>query len=104
MRARKSDGSWVPWGGKYAQGQQGCSESNPYQQGWFVPHDVEGLRNLMGKDFFLANLTEFFEKTPRSFKWNDYYNHANEPVHHVPYMFVYAGAPWFDPKNGPVSS
>lgn len=40
----------------------------------------------------------FFEKTPSSFGWNDYYNHANEPVHHVPYLFVYAGKPWLTQK------
>jgi len=26
--------------------------------------------------------------------WNDYYNHANEPVHHVPFLFNRLGAPW----------
>jgi predicted alpha-1,2-mannosidase len=98
MRARNPDGSWMPWEGKLKQGSQGCIESNPYQQGWFVPHDVEGLIQLMGKHYFVKDLTEFFEKTPRSFKWNDYYNHANEPVHHVPYMFVYAGKPWLTQK------
>ena len=25
--------------------------------------------------------------------WNAYYNHANEPVHHVPFMFNRLGAP-----------
>lgn len=97
MRARQRDGSWTPWKGATAGG-QGCVESNPYQQGWFVPQDVAGLIGLMGKDYFLSHLTEFFEKTPPSFKWNDYYNHANEPVHHVAYMFTYAGAPWLTQK------
>jgi putative alpha-1,2-mannosidase len=31
---------------------------------------------------------------PDNFGWNSYYNHSNEPVHHVPYPFVYAGKPW----------
>ena len=48
----------------------------------------------MGRDYFLHYLMEFFEKTPLSFQWNDYYNHANEPVHHVAYLFTYAGEPW----------
>ena len=97
MRARNADGSWTPWKSATAHG-QGCVESNPYQQGWFVPHDVAGLIELMGKDYFLSYLTDFFEKTPANFKWNDYYNHANEPVHHVPYLFTYAGAPWLSQK------
>jgi len=97
MRARKADGSWTDWRGPTLHG-QGCVESNPYQQGWFVPQDVEGLVQLMGHDYFLSYLTDFFEKTPGNFKWNDYYNHANEPVHHVPDMFVYGGAPWLSQK------
>jgi predicted alpha-1,2-mannosidase len=97
MHARRADGAWTPWRGRTAGG-QGCVESNPYQQGWFVPHDVQGLINLMGREYFLAYLTEFFEKTPLSFQWNDYYNHSNEPVHHVAYLFVYAGQPWLTQK------
>ncbi|HOX40166.1 MAG TPA: GH92 family glycosyl hydrolase [Candidatus Brocadiia bacterium] len=97
MRPRNLDGSWAAWQGATVDG-QGCVESNPYQQGWFVPHDVAGLIDLMGRDYFLSHLTEFFEKTPPSFKWNPHYNHANEPVHHVAYMFAYAGAPWLTQK------
>jgi predicted alpha-1,2-mannosidase len=52
----------------------------------------------MGKDYFLRYLTDLFEKTPTNFAWNPYYNHANEPVHHVPYLFTYAGAPWLTQK------
>lgn len=97
MRARNRDGSWTTWHGATTEG-QGCVESNPYQQGWFVPHDVPGLIQLMGKQYFLDYLTAFFEKTPANFKWNPYYNHANEPVHQVAYLFVYAGAPWLTQK------
>ena len=97
MRARGADGAWTPWKGATAHG-QGCVESNPYQQGWFVPHDVAGLIDLMGQDYFLSYLSDFFEQTPKNFKWNDYYNHANEPVHHVAYLFAYAGAPWLSQK------
>lgn len=97
MRARTRDGGWMRWRSATTHG-QGCVESNPFQQGWFVPHDVAGMMDLMGHDYFVRYLTEFFEKTPSSFKWNDYYNHANEPVHHVPYLFAYAGKPWLTQK------
>jgi predicted alpha-1,2-mannosidase len=97
MHAKNADGSWTKWEGATQQG-QGCVESNPYQQGWFVPQDVAGLIELMGKEYFLSYLTEFFEKTPLTFKWNDYYNHANEPVHHATYLFAYAGKPWLSEK------
>ena len=97
MHARNADGSWTKWEGATTEG-QGCVESDPYQQGWFVPQDVAGLMDLMGKDYFVRYLTEFFEKTPLTFKWNNYYNHANEPVHHAAYLFAYAGKPWFTQK------
>ena len=98
MRGKNAKGDWIPWLGKTAFG-QGCTESNPLQQTWFVPHDVFGLIELMGGgESFSGQLEAFFEKTPSSFGWNEYYNHANEPVHHVPYLFVYAGKPWLTQK------
>ncbi len=102
MRTRlknASDGSaaWMPWRGKTGQN-QGTVESNPYQQGWFVPHDVYGLMGLMGEEAFLRELTAFFDQTPEDFLWNDYYNHPNEPCHHVAYLFAYAGQPWLTQK------
>jgi len=98
MRGKNAKGDWIPWLGKTTFG-QGCTESNPLQQTWFVPHDVFGLIELMGgAESFSEQLEAFFEKTPSSFGWNEYYNHANEPVHHAPYLFVYAGKPWLTQK------
>jgi predicted alpha-1,2-mannosidase len=98
FRARTSDGSWTEWKGKTVHG-QGCIESNPLQQGWFVPHDLEGLKALMGgEDAYRDSLISFFEKTPADFLWNNYYNHANEPVHHVPFMLNTAGVPYLTQK------
>ena len=93
FHARKADGSWTDWRGKTVHG-QGCVESNPYQQGWFVPHDIKGLIQLFGKEYFTRELINFFEKAPQKFTWNDYYNHPNEPVHQVAFMFPYIGMPW----------
>jgi predicted alpha-1,2-mannosidase len=95
----EKDGSakWLPWHGKTAQN-QGTVESNPYQQGWFVPHDVAGLASLMGEPFFVQELEAFFDKTPEDFLWNDYYNHPNEPCHHVAFLFDYVGKPWLTQK------
>ena len=98
MRAKNAAGEWIPWLGSTEFG-QGCTESNPLQQTWFVPHDIAGLIKLMGgAEEFSRKLEDFFEETPPSFGWNNYYNHANEPVHHVPYLFVYAGKPWLTQK------
>ncbi len=100
FRPKKTDGSWQEWPeeGRLKEW-YGCIESNPYQQGWFVPHDIEGLVALMGgQEKVVADLENFFEKTPKDFFWNDYYNHANEPVHNVPVMFNKLGRPWLTQK------
>ncbi|MFA5649582.1 MAG: GH92 family glycosyl hydrolase [Proteiniphilum sp.] len=100
FRAKNEDGTWQEWPerGRLQDG-YGTVESNPYQQGWFVPHDVDGMVELMGgNEKVLADLIEFFEKVPEDMMWNDYYNHANEPVHHVPFLFNRLGAPWLTQK------
>ncbi|MDM1295250.1 glycoside hydrolase family 92 protein [Sphingobacterium sp. N143] len=100
FRPRKSDGSWEEWP-ENARTKEwyGTIESNPYQQGWFVPHDIPGMIELMGgKEKTLADLTDFFEKTPENMLWNDYYNHANEPVHLVPFLFNHLEAPYLTQK------
>lgn len=97
FRGRKVDGAFGPWRGELAQNHC-CTESNPLQQGWFVPHDVPGLIALLGKEAFLKKLTDFFDRSSDDFLWNNYYNHPNEPVHHVPFLFPYAGQPWLTQK------
>ena len=96
FRPRRADGSWAPWPENARTTEwYGCIESTPYQQGWFVPHDVEGMVELMGgREAMLADLNEFFEKAPADMHWNAYYNHANEPVHLVPFLFNRLGEPW----------
>lgn len=96
FRPKKEDGSWEPWPAEGRLKQwYGSMEANPYQQGWFVPQDIEGMIALMGgREKTLADLTNFFDQVPESMMWNDYYNHANEPVHHVPFLFNRLGAPW----------
>ncbi|CAM4203731.1 GH92 family glycosyl hydrolase [Zobellia nedashkovskayae] len=98
FRAKDSTGTWLDWEGKTKHG-QGCIESNPYQQGWFVPHDIDGLKDLMGgEEAFKDELVSFFDNTPEDFLWNNYYNHPNEPVHHVPFMLNEAGMPHLTQK------
>ncbi len=100
FRAKNEDGSWKEWPerGRLQDG-YGTVESNPYQQGWFVPHDVEGMVALMGgKEKVIADLIKFFENVPEDMMWNEYYNHANEPVHHVPFLFNRLGHPWLTQK------
>jgi predicted alpha-1,2-mannosidase len=79
------------------------TESNAWQYLWYVPHDVAGLIELMGgKAAFVERLDEFF--TISSFNSGPFYGgvtgvigqyvHGNEPSHHVPYLYNYAGAAW----------
>ena len=100
FRPRNADGSWQPWPqeGRLKEW-YGCFEANPYQQGWFVPHDVPGMVELMGgREKVLADLKQLFDQTPSDFLWNLYYNHANEPVHFVPFLFNQLGEPWLTQK------
>jgi predicted alpha-1,2-mannosidase len=96
FRPKNDDGSWQAWpdSGRIKQW-YGTIESNPYQQGWFVPQDVPGMVKLMGgREKVIADLNNLFEKTPDNMMWNDYFNQANEPVHHVPFLYNRLGAPW----------
>ena len=100
FRPRNADGTWQPWPeeGRLKQW-YGSVECNPYQQGWFVPHDVNGMVELMGgREKVGKDLENFFNRVPENMMWNDYYNHANEPVHHVPYLFNRIMEPWFTQK------
>jgi len=97
MRAKNRKGDWNPWEGSTVFG-QGCEESNPLQQTWFVPHDPVGLMKLMGEDHFFSTLEDMFERTPPSCFWNPYYNHSNEPVHQLVYIFACTGRPWLSQK------
>lgn len=100
FRPRNADGTWVAWPeNARLEEWYGCIEANAYQQGWFVPHDVPGMVELMGgKEKVIADLTEFFAKTPSNMLWNEYYNHANEPVHFVPFLFNQLDVPWHTQK------
>ena len=63
------------------------TEGTPWQYNWYVPHDVEGLIELMGgRDAFNADLDEFFAVGQ--------YWHGNEPSHHTPFLYNYSGQPW----------
>lgn len=100
FRPRRADGSWEPWpDGALTLEWYGSIEATPYQQGWFVPHDVEGMVALMGgRERVLQMLEEFFDKAPADYHWNAYYNHANEPVHLVPFLFNRLQKPWLTQK------
>jgi predicted alpha-1,2-mannosidase len=102
-RQKHIDGSWVkdfsPYIGK------GFVEGNSWQYTWFVPHDVKGLINLIGKDKFNQRLEEGFEKSRKSNfnatndRFADYpINHGNQPNMQAAWLFNFSGAPWLTQK------
>lgn len=100
FRPRFANGTWRAWpDNALTEEWYGCIESNALQQGWFVPHDVPGMVALMGgREKVIDNLNDLFQKTPSSMLWNEYYNHANEPVHFVPFLFNQLEVPWYTQK------
>ena len=91
MAPRKKRGKFVRIKDEYDD--EGCVESNIYQQSWFVPYDVTGLSELFGKERMLVLLERFFEKAEFGALWNEDYNHSNEPCHNITHYFSVLGLP-----------
>ena len=52
---------------------------------WFVPHNVEGLAEMLGKEAFEAKLDSMFTEGR--------YWHGNEPCHQIAYLYDFIGKP-----------
>lgn len=97
------------------------TEGNTWQWTWFAPHNLNGLKNIMGGQFndrtdftvpesvtaegesaFLANLNALFSAdsnadTSQSHDMSGYIGQfvmGNEPDHHVPYLYNWTAEPW----------
>jgi putative alpha-1,2-mannosidase len=104
MRPKLEDGSWLtPFDpSSIPEKRRDFTEGNAWQYTWFVPHDVQGLINLMGgREAFVKKLDDFFQQAPsaQAAKLQDMtgligqYAQGNEPSHHVAYLYCYAGVP-----------
>jgi predicted alpha-1,2-mannosidase len=110
MRGRKADGTWdepfypEEWGGPFT---EGCS----WHWTWCVFQDVPGLIKLIGGDKAFADKLDAVFTTPNTVRTGSYggmihemtemvaanmgqYAHGNEPIHHMIYLYDYAGQPW----------
>jgi predicted alpha-1,2-mannosidase len=110
VRGRKANGSWcepfdpTEWGGPFT---EGCS----WHWTWSVFHDVPGLIRLMGGEMPFSDKLDAVFTAPNTFKPGTYggpihemtemaaldmgqYAHGNEPIHHMIYLYDYAGQPW----------
>ncbi len=102
MRGRKADGSWRgPFNPKQLVWAD-YTEANAWQYTWAVMQDVPGLIQIMGGDAaFVSHLDGLFDaKSDYIADISDItglvgqYAQGNEPVHHVAYLYNYAGAPY----------
>ena len=114
MRRKHSDSTWVDnfsifgdvsWLGP------GFVEGNAWQYTYFVPHDLQGLIDLMGREEFNNRLEEGFE-TSAQHNFNSEklgtnsldgmgvlpVNHGNQPNMQAAYLFNYSGKPWLTQK------
>ena len=106
FRGKMSDGSWnpvfdpiksiKPWASDYAEG-------NAWQYLWLAPHDIEGLKEVLGGEkIFEDRLNTFFsldsksdpDALPDLTGCIGQYAHGNEPSHHITYLYAYLGKQW----------
>jgi len=105
---RDSEGNWLknfsPYSGLY------FSEGNSWQYSWYVPHNIPGLVDLLGKDLFNSRLEEGFIKSESknfaahafdrtqktSFEY--YINHGNQANMQASFLFNYSGKAWLTQK------
>lgn len=105
MRPRKRGGSFRKEFDVLSTHGQGFIEGNAWNYSLYVPHEPEQLISLIGgKKRFIQHLDslftmhlpdEFFAETEDITREGiiGNYVHGNEPSHHVPYLYNYAGAP-----------
>jgi predicted alpha-1,2-mannosidase len=105
MRGKLSDGTWREPFDPIASSHRrdDYCEGNGWQYLWLVPHDPEGLIELLGGDeAFGEKLDQLF--TVESIKSAEasadisgligQYAHGNEPGHHTTYLYAFVGQQW----------
>ena len=110
MRGKLANGAWrTPFSPVMAKHMKDdFCEGNAWQYTWLVPHDVEGLMQLLGGE------KAFVEKLDSLFVVNEsmgkeasaditgligQYAIGNEPSHHIAYLYGYTGSPWKTAKT-----
>jgi len=107
MRPKDVDGKWKEPFDPY-QYEHGFNESNAAQSSWFVPHDLEGLADLMGgKEVAVEKLNQQFKDAEKlNFTSGDSHargedptrarvpiNYGNQPSMQTAHIFSYLGRP-----------
>ncbi|MFJ3391343.1 GH92 family glycosyl hydrolase [Leifsonia aquatica] len=112
LRSRTPEGGWeepfdpAVWGGGY-------TETNAWGMAVSAPHDGAGLARLQGGPQGLAHLLDAYFSTPETAREElrgtypsvihemteardirmGMFGLSNQPAHHIPYMYAFAGAP-----------
>lgn len=103
MRGRTADGKWIsPFDPGEPYYNFMMKEASGWSTLWLVPHDVQGLENLLGgREKFTAKLDQFFA-TPYTAKgicrdctgMIGEYVQGNQPDQEVAYYYDWIGQPW----------
>lgn len=105
FRAKDDKGNWIEPFSPLKYGGNGgypFTEGNAWQYLWYVPEDVDALKNLFGGEKqFTEKLDTFFtlEAKPGDVNGNasgfiGQYAHGNEPSQHIAYLYDYTNTPW----------
>lgn len=86
VRRRRADGSWVEPFNPNDSHKRGFCECSPWEYTTLVPHDIQGVINLMGGD---QRMVEHIDGT---FSHNRF-NHINETAFHIPFIYTFARRP-----------
>ncbi|WP_236792921.1 GH92 family glycosyl hydrolase [Amycolatopsis sp. GM8] len=113
FQGRHRDGRWRWAPDKYDPARWGSdyTETDGWNMAFSVPHDGNGLANLFGGRAALESKLDTFFATPETgLNTGSYrgvihemteardvrlgqYGHSNQPSHHIPWMYAFAGAP-----------
>ena len=109
MRVRNPDGTFLEPFDEFGWGPPGYTEGGPWQYRFYAPHDALGLATLYGDgDASSSNLCDMLQNaqtTPSIYHFGGYgheihemsemalycwgqYEHDNQPVHHMLWMFI----------------
>jgi len=107
---KDAKGDWIYMDPKSGGGQgyrDYYAENNGWTYAWLVPHDVAGLKELLGGDQAMADRLDqlfreslgedsyrFYATGPDSTGMVGQFAMGNEPSFHIPYLYNYCGAPW----------
>ncbi|HLR37229.1 MAG TPA: GH92 family glycosyl hydrolase, partial [Chitinophagaceae bacterium] len=105
-RMKKSDGTWSPDFDPFRSGaNKEYVEGNAWQLTYFVPQNIPGLIDWIGKDNFLERLEWGFKQSypwrfnsPGDQYWDFPVVQGNQQSMHFAFLFNYAGKPWLTQK------